>query len=32
MYDPKKRATADECLMSSYFTEPPHICDPKLVR
>lgn len=23
MYDPKKRATADECLHSSYFKEPP---------
>lgn len=23
MYDPKKRATADDCLKNSYFTEPP---------
>lgn len=23
MYDPRKRATADECLESSYFKEPP---------
>lgn len=23
MYDPKKRATAEECLQSSYFKEPP---------
>lgn len=23
MYDPKKRATAEECLSSSYFKEPP---------
>ena len=31
MYDPKKRATADECLQSSYFSEAPHMCDPKLM-
>lgn len=23
MYDPRKRATAEECLQSSYFKEPP---------
>lgn len=23
MYDPKKRATSEECLQSSYFKEPP---------
>uniref|UniRef100_A0A1A9VQW0 Protein kinase domain-containing protein n=2 Tax=Glossina TaxID=44049 RepID=A0A1A9VQW0_GLOAU len=31
MYDPKKRATAEECLHSSYFKEPPLPCDPKLM-
>ncbi|XP_067634450.1 cyclin-dependent kinase 10 isoform X1 [Eurosta solidaginis] len=31
MYDPKKRATAEECLQSSYFKEPPLPCDPKLM-
>ncbi|XP_055379789.1 cyclin-dependent kinase 10 [Condylostylus longicornis] len=31
MYDPKKRATADECLQSSYFKEAPLPCDPKLM-
>lgn len=31
MYDPNKRATADECLQSSYFKEAPHPCDPKLM-
>ncbi|XP_075154394.1 cyclin-dependent kinase 10 [Haematobia irritans] len=31
MYDPKKRATADECLHSTYFKEPPLPCDPKLM-
>merc|ERR1712156_553611 len=31
MYDPGKRATADECLLSSYFKEPPFPCDPKLM-
>ncbi|KAK9498935.1 hypothetical protein O3M35_003472 [Rhynocoris fuscipes] len=31
MYDPKKRATADECLQSSYFKEPPLPCDPKMM-
>jgi cyclin-dependent kinase 10 len=24
MYDPKKRATAEECLQSSYFKDPPY--------
>lgn len=31
MYDPKKRATADECLQSSFFTEAPKMCDQKLM-
>uniref|UniRef100_A0A1B0DIR3 cyclin-dependent kinase n=1 Tax=Phlebotomus papatasi TaxID=29031 RepID=A0A1B0DIR3_PHLPP len=31
MYDPKKRATAEECLHSSYFKECPYPCDPKLM-
>ncbi|KAK9880999.1 hypothetical protein WA026_014342 [Henosepilachna vigintioctopunctata] len=31
MYDPRKRATAEECLQSSYFKEPPLPCDPKLM-
>ncbi|XP_047102579.1 cyclin-dependent kinase 10 [Schistocerca piceifrons] len=31
MYDPKKRATAEECLQSSYFKEAPLPCDPKLM-
>jgi len=31
MYDPAKRATADECLQSSYFREQPLPCDPKLM-
>ena len=31
MYDPSKRATAEESLQSSYFREPPQICDPKLM-
>lgn len=31
MYDPSKRATAKECLQSSYFKEPPAPCDPKLM-
>merc|ERR1719402_2107910 len=31
MYDPTKRATADECLQSSYFKEAPMPCDPKLM-
>jgi cyclin-dependent kinase 10 len=31
MYDPKKRATAEECLQSSYFKEAPMPCDPKLM-
>ena len=30
-YDPTKRATADECLQSSYFKEGPLPCDPKLM-
>uniref|UniRef100_A0A6M2DG96 Cyclin-dependent kinase 10 n=1 Tax=Xenopsylla cheopis TaxID=163159 RepID=A0A6M2DG96_XENCH len=31
MFDPKKRATAEECLQSSYFKEAPLPCDPKLM-
>ncbi|XP_017783565.1 PREDICTED: cyclin-dependent kinase 10 isoform X2 [Nicrophorus vespilloides] len=31
MYDPRKRATAEECLQSSYFKEAPQPCDPKLM-
>jgi len=31
MYDPMKRATADECLASSYFKEAPLPSDPKLM-
>jgi len=31
MYDPTKRATANECLQSSYFQEPPIPCDPRLM-
>lgn len=31
MFDPTKRATADECLQSSYFKEAPMPCDPKLM-
>ncbi|XP_023332318.1 cyclin-dependent kinase 10 [Eurytemora carolleeae] len=31
MFDPTKRATANECLQSSYFLEPPIPCDPRLM-
>ena len=31
MYDPTKRASAEECLQSSYFKEPPLPADPKLM-
>ena len=31
MYDPSKRATADECLQSSYFKEEPVPCNPSLM-
>ncbi|XP_043223983.1 cyclin-dependent kinase 10-like [Amphibalanus amphitrite] len=31
MYDPRKRATADECLESTYFKEQPLPCDPRLM-
>lgn len=31
MYDPVKRATADECLQSVYFQESPLPCDPNLM-
>ena len=30
-YDPTKRATAEECLQSSYFKEAPQPCEPKLM-
>jgi cyclin-dependent kinase 10 len=31
MYDPKKRATAEDCLDSSYFKEQPYPCDADLM-
>ncbi|XP_042865936.1 cyclin-dependent kinase 10-like isoform X2 [Penaeus japonicus] len=31
MYDPKRRATAEECLESSYFKEHPLPCDPRMM-
>ncbi|KAI5938990.1 cyclin-dependent kinase 10 isoform X2 [Manis javanica] len=31
MYDPKKRATARDCLESSYFKEKPLPCEPELM-
>lgn len=31
MYDPAKRASAEESLLSNYFREPPLPCDPKLM-
>jgi len=31
MYDPIKRATAEDCLRSSYFKEPPLPCEPDLM-
>ncbi|XP_045149499.1 cyclin-dependent kinase 10 isoform X3 [Echinops telfairi] len=31
MYDPKKRATAGDCLESSYFKEKPLPCEPELM-
>ncbi|XP_054152927.1 cyclin-dependent kinase 10-like [Oppia nitens] len=31
MYDPTKRATAEECLQSSYFKENPLPCEPKMM-
>merc|ERR1712141_915688 len=31
MYNPNKRATADECVQSSYFKEAPFPLDPKLM-
>ncbi|GAB6020762.1 Cdc2- kinase [Chamberlinius hualienensis] len=30
-FDPRKRATAEDALQSSYFKEPPLPCDPKLM-
>ncbi|XP_065207006.1 cyclin-dependent kinase 10 [Planococcus citri] len=31
MYDPLKRATAEECLKSTYFKEPPLPCEPQMM-
>lgn len=31
MYDPTRRATAAECIDSSYFRQPPHPCEPELM-
>lgn len=31
MYDPEERATARECLLSSYFKEAPLACEPKMM-
>lgn len=31
MFDPNKRATAEDCLDSSYFKEQPLPCDPELM-
>lgn len=31
MYDPTKRATASECLGSSYFRQHPYPCEPELM-
>ncbi|XP_014791289.1 cyclin-dependent kinase 10 isoform X2 [Octopus bimaculoides] len=31
MYDPNKRATAEDCLESSYFKEQPYPCDPGMM-
>ncbi|XP_068207888.1 cyclin-dependent kinase 10 isoform X2 [Palaemon carinicauda] len=31
MYDPNRRATADECLQSAYFKELPLPCDPQMM-
>lgn len=31
MYDPMKRATADECIKSAYFNENPLPCEPELM-
>jgi cyclin-dependent kinase 10 len=31
MYDPTKRATATECIDSSYFRQAPHPCEPELM-
>lgn len=31
MYDPNRRATANECLESSYFKELPLPCDPQMM-
>ncbi|KAL7737761.1 hypothetical protein ACLKA6_006151 [Drosophila palustris] len=30
-YNPSRRATAEECLSSKYFTEPPLPCDPRMM-
>ncbi|XP_002741678.2 cyclin-dependent kinase 10-like [Saccoglossus kowalevskii] len=31
VFDPKKRATAEDCLESSYFKEPPFPSDPEMM-
>ncbi|XP_039619380.1 cyclin-dependent kinase 10 isoform X2 [Polypterus senegalus] len=31
MFDPKRRATAEDCLKSSYFKEKPLPCEPELM-
>lgn len=31
MYDPQKRATAEDCLEHSYFKEQPYPCDPEFM-
>lgn len=31
MYDPKKRISAEDCLQSAYFKEPPLPCEPQLM-
>ncbi|XP_050398234.1 cyclin-dependent kinase 10 [Patella vulgata] len=31
MYDPLKRASAEDIIESSYFTEPPHPCEPEFM-
>lgn len=31
IYNPKTRATAEECLKSKYFVDPPQACDPGMM-
>ncbi|EDW74516.1 uncharacterized protein Dwil_GK21358 [Drosophila willistoni] len=31
IYNPSTRATAEECLNSKYFVEPPQACDPRMM-